>query len=168
MSSPTQSFYSLSNDDESSDDLFYFLNQHFILFIPNYDTPYIDNDDDSDDDELPELIDDINEPFNYIEPFYIQNRSLYDTYRYKNVITEEVYDNLKKQNMKFKDLEEVEKKENIECSISLEKFNDEDYIIKLNCGHFFHREPILYWLYMQKNKCPLCRYEYLFIEKRIE
>jgi hypothetical protein len=70
-------------------------------------------------------------------------------------------------NIKYKDLDEVEKKENIECSISLEKFNEEDYIIKLDCGHFFHKEPILYWLYMQKNKCPLCRYEYPFINKRI-
>jgi hypothetical protein len=165
MSSPDPSFYTLS-DDESSEDLFHFLNQHFILFIPNRNTLYIEEDSD---DELPELIDDIDD---FIEPFYytneINNNSLYDTYIYKNVITEDVYDNLKKQNIKFKDLEEVEKKENIECPISLEKFNDDDSIIKLNCGHFFHREPILYWLYMQKNKCPVCRYEYPFIEKRIE
>jgi len=161
MSSPNDLF-----DDESSEELFHFLNQHFLLYIPYQNIEYID-DDESDYDDLPELIDDID---NFIDPFYytVENRSLYDTHIYKNVVTEEVYDNLKKQSKKFKDLEEVEKKENIECAISLEKFNDEDYIIKLNCGHFFHREPILYWLYMQKNKCPICRYEYPFIEKRIE
>ena len=98
----------------------------------------------------------------------MQNQSLYDIYHYKSVVTEEVYENLKKQNIKYKDLSDVEKKENVECSISLEKFNDEDDIIKLNCGHFFHKQPILYWLYMQKNKCPICRYSYPFIEKRIE
>ena len=162
MSSPNDLF----DDDESSEELFHFLNQHFLLYIPYQNIEYID-DDESDYDDLPELIDDID---NFIDPFYytVENRSLYDTHIYKNVVTEEVYDDLKKQSKKFKDLEEVEKKENIECAISLEKFNDEDYIIKLNCGHFFHREPILYWLYMQKNKCPVCRYEYPFIEKRIE
>jgi hypothetical protein len=162
MSSPNDLF----DDDESSEELFHFLNQHFLLYIPYQNIEYID-DDESDYDDLPELIDDID---NFIDPFYytVENRSLYDTHIYKNVVTEEVYDDLKKQSKKFKDLEEVEKKENIECAISLEKFNDEDYIIKLNCGHFFHREPILYWLYMQKNKCPICRYEYPFIEKRIE
>ena len=162
MSSPNDLF----DDDESSEELFHFLNQHFLLYIPYQNIEYID-DDESDYDDLPELIDDID---NFIDPFYytVENRSLYDTHIYKNVVTEEVYDDLKKQSKKFKDLEEVEKKENIECAISLEKFNDEDYIIKLNCGHFSHREPILYWLYMQKNKCPICRYEYPFIEKRIE
>jgi len=162
MSSPNDLF----DDDESSEELFHFLNQHFLLYIPYQNIEYID-DDESDYDDLPELIDDID---NFIDPFYytVENRSLYDTHIYKNVVTEEVYGDLKKQSKKFKDLEEVEKKENIECAISLEKFNDEDYIIKLNCGHFFHREPILYWLYMQKNKCPICRYEYPFIEKRIE
>ena len=83
------------------------------------------------------------------------------------MVTEEVYEKIKKQTIQFKDLEEVEKTKNIDCPISLEKFNNEDYIIKLNCGHIFHKEPILYWLYMQKNKCPICRYEYPFIEKRI-
>jgi hypothetical protein len=42
------------------------------------------------------------------------------------VVTEEVYDKLKKQSIQFKDLEEVEKIKNIDCPISLEKFNNED------------------------------------------
>ena len=158
MTSPNQSFYILSELEEQSD----FLNQDFRLFINNYQIQYIS---DTDDDELPELIEELTE---LIDDIVVPiQQSLHDEYVYKSVVTEEVYDNLKKQNIKFKDLEEVEKIENINCPISLENFNDEDYIIKLNCGHIFHKEPILYWLYMQKNKCPICRYEYQFIEKRI-
>jgi len=161
MSSSNPSFYVLSDDEDSSEELFYFLNHHFSLFLNNSHFHYIsDTETESEsDDDLPDLIED---EF-LIEPFQ-QNQNQ----RYKSVITEDVYDNLKKQFIKYKDLSELEKKENIECSISLEKFNDEDNIIKLNCGHFFHKEPILYWLYMQKNKCPICRYEYPFVEKRIE
>jgi hypothetical protein len=155
MTSSNQSFYIINEDEESSEQLFYFLNRHFSLFINNFE--YISDTDANDDDyyDLPDLID------NTIESFH-------DEHIYKNVVTEEVYENLKKQNIKFKELCEVEKNENMECPISLEKFNDEDNIIKLNCGHFFHKEPILFWLYMQKHKCPICRYEYPFIEKRIE
>jgi hypothetical protein len=158
MTSPNQSFYILSDDEEPSEEFFYFLSQDFRLFINNYQIQYIS---DTDDEELPELIDELPELVNnFVEPHFIHDE-------YKCVVTEEVYEKLKKQSIKFKDLEEVEKTKNIDCPISLEKFNNEDYIIKLNCGHIFHKEPILYWLYMQKNKCPICRYEYPFIEKRI-
>ena len=162
MTSPNQSFYILSVLDEPSEDFFDFFNSDFRLFINNYQIQYIS---DTDDDELPELIDELPELID--DSVELIQQSLHDEHVYKCVVTEEVYDNLKKQNIKFKDLEEVEKIKNIDCPISLEIFNDEDYIIKLNCGHIFHKEPILYWLYMQKNKCPICRYEYPFIEKRI-
>jgi hypothetical protein len=165
MTSPYQSFYILSVDEEPSEELFSFLSQDFRLFVNNYQIQYIS---DTDDEELPELIDELSELIdelpelvnNFVEPPFIHDE-------YKCVVTEEVYEKLKKQSIKFKDLEEVEKTKNIDCPISLEKFNNEDYIIKLNCGHIFHKEPILYWLYMQKNKCPICRYSYPFIEKRI-
>jgi len=165
MTSPYQSFYILSDDEEPSEELFSFLSQDFRLFVNNYQIQYIS---DTDDEVLPELIDELSELIdelpelvnNFVEPPFIHDE-------YKCVVTEEVYEKLKKQSIKFKDLEEVEKTKNIDCPISLEKFNNEDYIIKLNCGHIFHKEPILYWLYMQKNKCPICRYSYPFIEKRI-
>ena len=158
MTSSNHSFYILSNYEEPSEEFFTFLNQDFRLFINNYQIQYIS---DTDDEELPELIDELPELINnFLEPPFIHNE-------YKCVVTEEVYEKIKKQTIQFKDLEEVDKTKNIDCPISLEKFNNEDYIIKLNCGHIFHKEPILYWLYMQKNKCPICRYEYPFIEKRI-
>ena len=150
MSSPNLLLYILNDDDESSEDYFNLLNSHFILYN-NYE--YL-SDSDTDDE--------FNNIWNSNE-----NNSLYDEYTYKDVITEEVYEYLKRQNIKYKDLDVVDKKKYIQCSISLENFNEEDYIIKLDCGHFFHKEPILYWLYMQKNKCPLCRYEYPSINKRI-
>jgi len=169
MSSDDFSLHLLNEEEITSEQLFYFINQHISIYINH--NEYI-SDAESDDDDMPELIDDLQELSDDDEYFIntfseIQGHSLYDTHLYKRVVTEEVYENLKKQSIKFKDLGEVEKIENVECPISLEKFNEEDYIIQLNCGHFFHKEPILYWLYMQKNKCPICRYEYPSIEKRI-
>ena len=163
MSSSHDFSLNLLNEEEiTSEQLFYFINQHISIYI-NHNEYISDTDSDDDIPELHELTDDDY----FINTSEIQEQSLYDTHLYKSVVTEEVYESLKKQSIKFKDLCEVEKIENVECPISLEKFNEEDYIIQLKCGHFFHKEPILYWLYMQKNKCPICRYEYPFIEKRI-
>lgn len=55
---------------------------------------------------------------------------------------------------------EEEKKEEktiyTECSISLEKFNEDDEIAKLPCGHIFTAELIRRYL-MVCAKCPNCR-----------
>ena len=61
MTSPYQSFYILSDDEEQSEELFSFLSQDFRLFVNNYQIQYIS---DTDDDELSELIDDLPELVN--------------------------------------------------------------------------------------------------------
>lgn len=51
--------------------------------------------------------------------------------------------------------DELEKSQVInDCSICLEK--NEGSIIKLNCGHIFHRECIELWI-KNKSNCPNCR-----------
>ena len=104
MTSSNHSFYILSNYEEPSEEFFTFLNQDFRLFINNYQIQYIS---DTDDEELPELIDELPELINnFLEPPFIHNE-------YKCVVTEEVYEKIKKQTIQFKDLEEVEKTKNM-------------------------------------------------------
>mmetsp|Transcript_8531 Transcript_8531/g.7882 ORF Transcript_8531/g.7882 Transcript_8531/m.7882 type:complete len:86 (-) Transcript_8531:402-659(-) len=54
-----------------------------------------------------------------------------------------------------------------ECAICLEKFQQNEEIIQLNCnaGHLFHQACIEHW---SKNNltCPLCRKEIKITEKQ--
>jgi hypothetical protein len=44
------------------------------------------------------------------------------------------------------------------CTICIEDFKEEYYIVKLDCGHLFHEECISEWgLY--KQECPVCKKE---------
>jgi len=44
------------------------------------------------------------------------------------------------------------------CTICIEDFKEEYYIVKLECGHLFHEECISEWgLY--KQECPVCKKE---------
>jgi hypothetical protein len=144
----------------------YFTPQNFIITIITHNSQIIDYlytfEDEEEEDEIPALLDIID---GSISNYRSNNQE--DRHLYKKVITEDEYTYLKNQKLLYRDLNELEKIENIVCPISMEYFNEDDSIIKLKCGHFFHREPILYWLYMQNSICPMCRYEYPFIEKRI-
>ena len=80
----------------------------------------------------------------------------------KMILTTEELDKL--EIMKYKeykyDLEEgAIVDDNSKCPISLQKFEDEDKIIKLKCGHIFKEEYIKEWLSESSNKCPVCREE---------
>lgn len=80
----------------------------------------------------------------------------------KMVLTTEELDKLKVMTYKeYKDdLEEgTIVDDNSKCPISLQKFEDEDIIIKLKCGHIFKSEYIKEWLSESSNKCPVCREE---------
>tara|TARA_Y100001970_G_C13851040_1_gene659340 strand:- start:153 stop:680 length:528 start_codon:yes stop_codon:yes gene_type:complete len=54
----------------------------------------------------------------------------------------------------FNDIDD--KIDNIDCSICLELFNNEDKLIKLTCGHIYHELCIEGWFNIQK-VCPNCR-----------
>lgn len=42
------------------------------------------------------------------------------------------------------------------CPICYEEFQKEEVIIKLPCGHLFHRQCCKNWV-LQKANCPVCR-----------
>ena len=91
----------------------------------------------------------------------ILHQSLYDRNPIKNVVTEEVKNGLS--TIKFKDAKDREK--NDKCSISMEKFNEDDDIIQLPCNHCFCIEPIMHWLTEESCECPICRYKFDSVEK---
>jgi len=91
----------------------------------------------------------------------ILHQSLYDRNPIKNVVTEEVKNGLS--TIKFKDAKDREK--NDKCSISMEKFNEDDDIIQLPCNHCFCIEPIMQWLTEESCECPICRYKFDSVEK---
>ena len=78
----------------------------------------------------------------------------------KMILTTEELDKLEIMTYKEYNLEEgAIVDDNSKCPISLQKFEDEDKIIKLKCGHIFKEEYIKEWLSESSNKCPVCREE---------
>jgi hypothetical protein len=57
---------------------------------------------------------------------------------------------------KFKNIKDTLRYEAKECTISMEKFEDESEVIILECGHVFLLEPLLKWLKIKEN-CAICR-----------
>ena len=71
----------------------------------------------------------------------------------------------------LKELEYIKYNNNYECKlcpISMTKFEENEEIIKLPCNHIFKKEPILQWLNEESNKCPVCRKELAFKEKKVD
>jgi hypothetical protein len=91
----------------------------------------------------------------------VLHQSLYDRNPIKHVITEEVKNRLFP--IKFTDAKDREIHD--KCSISMEKFNDDDDIIQLPCNHCFCVEPIMQWLTEESSECPVCRYKFDSMEK---
>ena len=85
----------------------------------------------------------------------ILNTSLYERNPVKNVITDEVKNNL--QSIKFKDI--INKENNISCAITQDEFSDEDMVIQLPCSHCFNSDAILQWLNEESCECPVCRHK---------
>lgn len=113
---------------------------------------------------LEDLLEEINNT-NFIEPMNtILNSSLYDTNPIKHVINNDVKNSLIP--IKFK--EANDKENNDKCCISYEVFKDDDDIIQLPCNHCFFVEPIMKWLTEDSCECPVCRYKFDSIEKKIE
>ena len=124
------------------------------------------NENDNYDDDVPPLFP--------IFPFYnsyaansapnsqsVLHQSLYDRNPIKHVITEKVKNGLSP--IKFTDVKDRDI--NDKCSISMEKFNDDDDIIQLPCNHCFCVEPIMQWLTEESCECPVCRYKFDSMEK---
>lgn len=54
---------------------------------------------------------------------------------------------------------DIENPQSSSCPISLEPFNDEDEVMRLNsCGHYFLKDKIMSW-FQSHVHCPLCRFD---------
>lgn len=91
----------------------------------------------------------------------VLHQSLYDRNPIKHVVTDEVKNGLS--SIKFVDAKDREIHD--KCSITMEKFNDDDDIIQLPCNHCFYIEPITQWLTEESCECPVCRYKFDSMEK---
>ena len=92
----------------------------------------------------------------------VTNQSLYIRNPNIKVARKEIIDSLV--SITYKDLDKKEEK--IICSITQEKFCDEDDIIQLPCFHCFLIEPIKKWLTEESNQCPVCRFTFDSEEKK--
>ena len=79
---------------------------------------------------------------------------------YKRVISEEGKKKLK--TFKFKESQKL----NDTCPIFQEKFEEDDLVTELPCGHCFIPGAISRWLEKENALCPVCRFELDSVEKR--
>jgi len=90
----------------------------------------------------------------------VLHESLYqDTNRYKHVISEDG-----KKDLKHKTFYLNEFKEQTNCPITQDEFEEGQLIIELPCDHIFEPDSIMKWLNTHSHKCPVCRYELDSIE----
>lgn len=91
----------------------------------------------------------------------IINSLLVDTNEYVNAsdlesvkitISENEFEKFK--NEKLKDLTQLNDKK---CTICMEQYNIEEYVVTLDCNHIFHKDCIKHWLCKENVKCPVCR-----------
>jgi hypothetical protein len=101
---------------------------HFIITIITHNSQIIDYlytfEDEEEEEEIPALLDIIDGSISNYRSNVQEDRQLY-----KKVITEDEYTYLKNQKLLYRDLNELEKIENIVCPISMEYFNEDDSII---------------------------------------
>jgi hypothetical protein len=93
----------------------------------------------------------------------VMSQSLYDNNPIKMVISDEEKNKLLP--IKYKDA--LQKEQNTACFITQDDFNDEDDIIQLPCNHCFTPDSIMQWLTEECAECPVCRYKFESVEKRI-
>ena len=73
----------------------------------------------------------------------------------KIILTNEEFNKLERK--KYKDIKKDG--EESKCTVCLNKIEDDEEIIHLKCGHYFHINCIEKWLKKCSNKCPICREE---------
>lgn len=100
---------------------------------------------------------------NQYEHEQVANQSLYDSSPIKMVISDEEKNKLIP--IKYKDA--LHKEQNIACFITQDDFQEEDNIIQLPCNHCFTPDSIMHWLVEECAECPVCRYKFDSVEKRI-
>ena len=102
---------------------------------------------------------------NYFLENFINSTLENDKNKYKRVIDDEEFKNLKRQ--KYKN-EYKETYDASECPIFCVPFEEDDDIIILPCNHLYTESAIEKWLTEESNTCPVCRYEFKYREIKKE
>ncbi len=97
---------------------------------------------------------------------FINNTIETDKKKYKRVITDEEFQNLKR--LKYNKLITEDNNSNTKCPIYCTDFEDNDDIIQLPCKHNFIPDGIEKWLTEENNTCPICRYQFKYKEIKAE
>jgi len=82
----------------------------------------------------------------------IVENSLYEKAAYKQVIADDVLEELIVK--KFKETDQ----KNTGCPIYFTEFEEDDDVIELSCKHIFIPDGIKKWLTEESNECPVCRH----------
>jgi len=53
-----------------------------------------------------------------------------------------------------------------ECPIDMEQFEEGEELLKLPCEHIFRSSSILHWLENRNARCPICRYQFPYVEMK--
>jgi len=101
--------------------------------------------------------------FFHEEEHPVINQSLYESNPIKMVISEE--EKAKLSTIKYKDA--LNKEQNTTCFITQDDFQEEDDVIQLPCHHCFTPDSIMQWLTEECAECPVCRYKFESVEKRV-
>ena len=92
---------------------------------------------------------------------YVEDRSLREQKKYKYVISDAGKRQLKQ--IKYNSTCNVDT-----CSITLNKFEENEILIQLPCNHIFSKDAILQWLENEHAHCPMCKYKLDSIKKEVE
>ena len=92
---------------------------------------------------------------------YVEERSLREQKKYKYVISDAGKRQLKQ--IKYNSTCNVDT-----CSITLNKFEENEILIQLPCNHIFSKDAILQWLENEHAHCPMCKYKLDSIKKEVE
>ena len=95
---------------------------------------------------------------------YVEERSLREQKKYKYVISEAGKNQLKQ--IKYKSTCKLTCNQDT-CSITLNKFVENEILIKLPCNHIFSKDAILQWLENEHAHCPMCNHKLDSIKKEI-
>jgi hypothetical protein len=103
---------------------------------------------------------------NLREIFSSDNQILLDSFNQKNTYIN-ILSEKGKGDIQYLCFKKTEYNENC-CPISQEPFKEAEIVACLPCKHIFNKKSILQWLTEESHKCPVCRFEMDFIEKKIE
>ena len=83
--------------------------------------------------------------------------------KYKNILSEKG-----KSTIKFINFESEKFPNQSSCLISQEKFEKNQTIALLPCGHIFDKKSVMKWLETENASCPACRFKLDSIEEEIK